>query len=151
MQEPAPTEVGASNSLQQIFKSATIIQKNQGDSHLAVDHLLLALAEDKVSRTWVLEEKKKKKKNSRKRMEGSWKLRANCIGTCCLLICKQDIMKVLGEAGGRKDQLVDTIKHLRHGHKVEGKSAEEAYDALNKYGHDLVADAESGMKLEIYI
>ena len=56
-------------------------------------------------------------------------------------------MKVLGEAGGRKDQLVDTVKHVRQGHKVEGKSAEEAYDALNKYGHDLVADAESGTKL----
>lgn len=53
-------------------------------------------------------------------------------------------MKVLADAGAKKDQLADTIKTLRKGSKVQGKSAEEAYDALNKYGHDLVADAEAG-------
>ena len=56
----------------------------------------------------------------------------------------QDIVSVLGDAGLSKNQLADTIKQLRGGRKVEGKSAEEAYDALNKYGHDLVADAEAG-------
>lgn len=55
-------------------------------------------------------------------------------------------MSVLGDAGLSKAQLTDTIKQLRGGRKVEGKSAEDAYDALNKYGHDLVADAESGKK-----
>jgi len=54
-------------------------------------------------------------------------------------------MSILGDAGLSKAMLADTVKQLRGGHKVEGKSAEEAYDALNKYGHDLVADAEAGM------
>jgi ATP-dependent Clp protease ATP-binding subunit ClpB len=55
-------------------------------------------------------------------------------------------MSALGDAGLSKTQLLDTIKQLRGGRKVEGKSAEGQYDALNKYGHDLVTDAEAGNK-----
>eukprot|EP00026_Physarum_polycephalum_P002157 Phypoly_transcript_02162.p1 GENE.Phypoly_transcript_02162~~Phypoly_transcript_02162.p1 ORF type:complete len:900 (+),score=200.10 Phypoly_transcript_02162:111-2810(+) len=102
VQDPPPTDVSASGTLMQVLRHAQQIQKKQGDSHLAVDHILLALAEEK------------------------------------------DIMSILGDAGLSKTQLADTVKQLRGGRKVEGKSAEEAYDALNKYGHDLVADAESG-------
>jgi ATP-dependent Clp protease ATP-binding subunit ClpB len=53
-------------------------------------------------------------------------------------------MSVMGDAGLNKSQLSDAIKQLRGGRKVESKNAEQAYDALNKYGHDLVADAEAG-------
>lgn len=102
MQDPPPTDVSASQGLIQVLRHAQQIQKKQGDSHLAVDHVLLALAEEK------------------------------------------DIISILGDSGLSKAQLQDTVKQLRGNRKVEGKSAEEAYDALNKYGHDLVADAESG-------
>lgn len=102
IQDPAPTEVGMSSQFAQLLRNAIQLQKKQGDSHLAVDHLLLAVAEDK------------------------------------------DIMNALGDSGLSKSQLVDTIKQLRGGRKVEGKGAEGQYDALNKYGHDLVADAEAG-------
>ena len=61
-----------------------------------------------------------------------------------LTFVSQDIVSILGDAGLSKAQLADTVKQLRGGRKVEGKSAEEAYDALNKYGHDLVVDAEAG-------
>ncbi len=53
-------------------------------------------------------------------------------------------MTALGDAGLNKNQLIETIKQVRGGRKVEGKNAEGVYDALNKYGHDLVADAEAG-------
>jgi ATP-dependent Clp protease ATP-binding subunit ClpB len=102
VQDPPPTDVSASGDLMKVLRNAQQTQKKQGDSHLAVDHLLLALAEEK------------------------------------------DIMSILGDAGLSKAQLSDTVKQLRGGRKVEGKSAEEAYDALNKYGHDLVVDAEAG-------
>lgn len=102
VQEPAPTDVSISQSFLHVLRNAQQLQKKQGDSHLAVDHILLALAEEK------------------------------------------DIMSALGDAGLSKAQLVDTIKQVRGSRKVEGKGAEESYDALNKYGHDLVADAEAG-------
>lgn len=102
VQEPPPTEVSPNQAFMQVLRHAQQYQKKQGDSHLAVDHILLALGDEK------------------------------------------DIISVLGDAGLSKAQLTDTIKQLRGGRKVEGKSAEDAYDALNKYGHDLVADAESG-------
>jgi ATP-dependent Clp protease ATP-binding subunit ClpB len=108
VQDPPPTDVSFSNQVIQILRAGQQIQKKQGDSHLAVDHILLALAEEK------------------------------------------DIMSILGDSGLSKAQLTDSVKQLRGGRKVEGKSAEEAYDALNKYGHDLVADAESGMQLNLF-
>ncbi len=48
VQDPPPTEVGASPAFAQILRNAVALQKKQGDTHMAVDHLLLALAEEKV-------------------------------------------------------------------------------------------------------
>jgi hypothetical protein len=48
VQDPPPTEVGMNPSFAQVLRNAIQIQKKQGDSHLAVDHILAALAEEKV-------------------------------------------------------------------------------------------------------
>jgi len=48
VQDPPPTDVSAAGSLMQVLRQAQQIQKKQGDSHLAVDHVLLALSEEKV-------------------------------------------------------------------------------------------------------
>lgn len=47
VQEPAPDTVGISAALNKIIKSAEELQKKQGDSHLAVDHLLVNLTADR--------------------------------------------------------------------------------------------------------
>lgn len=57
---------------------------------------------------------------------------------------EKEIMQAFGDAGVSKQTLQDTIKALRGNRKVESKSAEEAYDALSKYGIDLISLAESG-------
>lgn len=46
-QSPPPDDIGASSALMQCLRSAQDMQKKNGDSHLAVDHLLLALYNDK--------------------------------------------------------------------------------------------------------
>lgn len=102
VQDPAPTDVGAGPAFVKLIRAATDIQKHQNDSHLAVDHLLLALPTD------------------------------------------SDVDKALAEAGLDKKKLEVAVRELRGGRKVENKQAEETYEALSKYGHDLVADAESG-------
>jgi ATP-dependent Clp protease ATP-binding subunit ClpA len=40
-------DINPSSSLLRILREAASYQKKQGDSHLAIDHLLLALADDK--------------------------------------------------------------------------------------------------------
>jgi len=101
-QDPAPDDVQPNQALVKVLKSAIEIQKKQGDSHLAVDHLILAISKDK------------------------------------------DIEGALKEAGIKPDSIEKNIKEIRGNRKVEGKGAEDTYDALNKYGIDLVSLAESG-------
>lgn len=101
-QEPPPNEISPSPSLLKILRSAQEYQRKQGDSHLAIDHLLLFLHDDK------------------------------------------DVSQAFTEAGLTKKALEQAIKEVRGGRKIESRSAEETYEALTKYGHDLVADAESG-------
>jgi ATP-dependent Clp protease ATP-binding subunit ClpB len=50
----------------------------------------------------------------------------------------------MNEVGLSKKTLEETIKAIRGGKKVENKQAEETYEALAKYGHDLVKDAADG-------
>eukprot|EP01097_Dermamoeba_algensis_P004244 TRINITY_DN2804_c0_g1_i1.p1 TRINITY_DN2804_c0_g1~~TRINITY_DN2804_c0_g1_i1.p1 ORF type:complete len:602 (+),score=201.29 TRINITY_DN2804_c0_g1_i1:70-1875(+) len=45
-QEPAPDDVQPNQALMKVLKTGVEIQKKQGDSHLAVDHLILALMKD---------------------------------------------------------------------------------------------------------
>jgi ATP-dependent Clp protease ATP-binding subunit ClpB len=101
-QDPAPTDVSFSSSLVKLLRTAQEKQRAQGDSHLAVDHILVVLHEDR------------------------------------------DVATALNEAGLTKSKLEAAVKEVRGSRKVDSKSAEETYEALSKYGHDLVADAESG-------
>ncbi len=48
------------------------------------------------------------------------------------------------EAGLNHKVLESAVKDVRGGRKVENKSAEGTYEALAKFGRDLVADAEAG-------
>ena len=49
-QRPPPDEIGISRDLSNVLKTATEMQKKNGDSFLAVDHLLLATVKEK--RDW---------------------------------------------------------------------------------------------------
>ena len=42
-QTPAPTEVKLSNRMSEVIEQAMMFQKSNGDTHLAIDHILLAL------------------------------------------------------------------------------------------------------------
>ncbi|KAL6062419.1 ATP-dependent Clp protease subunit, heat shock protein 100 (HSP100) [Balamuthia mandrillaris] len=52
--------------------------------------------------------------------------------------------EVFNSAGFTRSRLESVINEIRGGRKVESHSAEAAYEALNKYGTDLVALAEEG-------
>ncbi|KJE91730.1 heat shock protein [Capsaspora owczarzaki ATCC 30864] len=101
-QDPAPDQVAPSSALIKILRSAQTAQRKQSDSHLAVDHLFMALFEDR------------------------------------------QVAEALKEGGLTQTALDAAVKEVRGKHKVESKSSDTAYDALAKYGHDLVADAEAG-------
>lgn len=101
-QEPPPDTITPSRSFLAWLQKCQELQKANGDSHVAVDHMILALAEN------------------------------------------ADFQPVLQEAGITKVALENSVKSLRGGRKVTGGNAEETYDALNKYGHDLVEHARSG-------
>jgi len=103
VQDPAPEDISASQPLIRVLKGAQELQKKNKDSHLAIDHLLLALPKE-----------------------------------------DKDVANVLNEGGISAKLLEETITKVRGNKKVEGKNAEATYEALSKYGHDLVVDAEAG-------
>lgn len=82
------------------MRGAQDLQKKQGDSHTAVDHLLLAVAQD------------------------------------------SEVKNAFSDAGLQYNKLEAAVASVRGGRKVESKSAEGTFEALTKYGRDLVADAE---------
>jgi ATP-dependent Clp protease ATP-binding subunit ClpB len=52
--------------------------------------------------------------------------------------------EALRNAGARRDALEKAIAEVRGPHKVTDQSAEDKYQALEKYGRDLTAEAEEG-------
>ena len=48
------------------------------------------------------------------------------------------------QCGGKTENLSQAIQHLRQGRKVQSASAEETYDALNRYARDLTKAAREG-------
>ncbi|EGC37851.1 hypothetical protein DICPUDRAFT_46211 [Dictyostelium purpureum] len=102
VQQPVPADISPNSLFVQILRSASRYQKNNGDSHLALDHLILALLDDR------------------------------------------DILSVLGDAGATKEQVMQAVKEIRGNKKITSKSAESTYDALSKYGYDLVQQAQEG-------
>jgi len=101
-QEPVPEDISQSHALQRVLNKAADLQKKQGDSYIAVDHLLLASLEEK------------------------------------------EIADAFASVGLTKSEIEKQIKNVRGNRKVDQKSAEQVYDALNKYGVDLVQQAKDG-------
>ena len=56
----------------------------------------------------------------------------------------KDASSALTEGGLTKKLAIDALKEIRGGRKVTSASAEEQYEALEKYGIDLVAQAAEG-------
>jgi ATP-dependent Clp protease ATP-binding subunit ClpB len=101
-QTPAPLQASLSNALSQLLQRASKQAKANGDALLALDHLLMALYDDK------------------------------------------EMSKTLQDSGLNKKVAQTTVEDLRGGRKVTSASAEEQYEALEKYGVDLVKEAEEG-------
>lgn len=99
-QNPPPDEVPANNALVKTIRRAQALQKKKGDSHLAVDQLILGLLED------------------------------------------AQLLEVLREAGIPVTTIKVELEKLRGDNKkVEGATGDTNYQALKKYGRDLVEDA----------
>jgi len=101
-QSTPPPQIGLSNDLAAVVRSAQTEQKKRGDSHVASEHLLLALAADKK------------------------------VGA--LFTARGLAAKTLAQA----------VDEVRQGRTVTSDQAENAYDALNKYGRNLVDAARQG-------
>lgn len=101
-QNPPPDDATTSTGCVKFLKAARDIQQKQGDTLLAVDHLLLSLLNEK------------------------------------------NIADELAQAGLTSEMMKQLIKDMRGNRKVDSKSSEESYEALSKYGIDLVACAAEG-------
>jgi ATP-dependent Clp protease ATP-binding subunit ClpB len=101
-QHPAPAQVGFSPELMKVIQAAQKEQKNRGDSHLAIEHLVIALTSDRK------------------------------------------VGAILNQEGLGRSNAAKAIDEVRKGRTVQSDQAENSYDALNKYGRDLVADARKG-------
>ncbi|KAH3758782.1 heat shock protein [Pelomyxa schiedti] len=101
-QDPPPSRLSPGGSMMRVLRTALELQTKQKDSHVAVDHLLIALYADK------------------------------------------EVGAALQAGGVSKYQIEKTISQFRGTRKVEGQNPEDSYNALEKYGHDLVAMAEQG-------
>lgn len=55
-----------------------------------------------------------------------------------------DITRYMTKQGITRDVLLKVITEIRGGHRVENQNPEAGYEALKKYGRDLVKEAKSG-------
>jgi ATP-dependent Clp protease ATP-binding subunit ClpB len=101
-QNPPPHEASIGSGLQKVIQRAMSAAKANGDSLVALDHLLVAIYDDKPTKD---------------ALEG---------------------------AGLTKKLAVKATEEIRGGRKVTSTSAEETYEALEKYGIDLVKAAAEG-------
>jgi ATP-dependent Clp protease ATP-binding subunit ClpB len=101
-QTPAPDSVTIDSALTKVLKYAIKLRKEKKDTHLAADHLVLALFSDKA-------------------------------------------IESIFKANNFQEKDVKTASdNVRGGRNVTSSNAEETYDALNKYGQNLVSLAEAG-------
>jgi ATP-dependent Clp protease ATP-binding subunit ClpB len=103
-QSPPPTEASMSSSLNQLIQRASNVAKANGDTLVALDHLVICLYDSSDS----------------------------------------SVKNVLVEAGLSKKIATKTLEEMRGGRKVTSASAEQSYEALDKYGIDLIQAAEDG-------
>lgn len=101
-QTPPPDIVGPSSLLIKLARQAQKNAKSRGDSHVAVDSLLLQLVQDK------------------------------------------SILQVLNRQGIMKNALEQAIEQIRGAKPITSRTAENNFNALTKYGTDLVSLAEEG-------
>jgi ATP-dependent Clp protease ATP-binding subunit ClpB len=101
-QDPPPPQIGLSADLAKVIQAGQDEQKKRKDSHLAVEHLVLALAKERR------------------------------------------IGAVLARHGLTRAALETAVEEVRKGRTVTSDQAESAYEALAKYGRDLVAAARAG-------
>lgn len=99
-QSPAPDASPANNALIKCLKKAQSLQKSRGDSHLAVDQLILALLED----TQIA-----------------------------------DCFKEAGVSATRVKRELEAVRGSSK--KVDNATGDSNFQALKKYGRDLVEDA----------
>ena len=88
--------------MQKVIQRAISASKANGDSLVALDHLLIAIYDDKT------------------------------------------VKETLEGAGLTKKLAITATEEIRGGRKVTSTSAEETYEALERYGQDLVKAAEEG-------
>jgi ATP-dependent Clp protease ATP-binding subunit ClpB len=93
-----------SSSLNQLIQRASNVAKANGDTLVALDHLVICLYDSSDS----------------------------------------SVKNVLVEAGLSKKIATKTLEEMRGGRKVTSASAEQSYEALDKYGIDLIQAAEDG-------
>ncbi|KAL3925781.1 MAG: hypothetical protein SGILL_000162 [Bacillariaceae sp.] len=101
-QTPAPLDASPSHALGQLLQRAKKASKANGDSLVALDHLLLCEFDER------------------------------------------DVSSALEESGLTKKMARAAVEDLRGGRKVTTASAEDSYEALSKYGVDLIKMAEEG-------
>lgn len=99
-QSPAPDASPANNALIKCIRKAQSLQKSRGDSHLAVDQLILALLDDAQV---------------------------------------ADCFKEAGISAARVKKELETVRGKAK--KVENATDDTNFQALKKYGRDLVEDA----------
>eukprot|EP00697_Spironema_sp_BW2_P016812 gnl/Spiro4/824_TR454_c0_g1_i1.p1 gnl/Spiro4/824_TR454_c0_g1~~gnl/Spiro4/824_TR454_c0_g1_i1.p1 ORF type:complete len:909 (+),score=314.84 gnl/Spiro4/824_TR454_c0_g1_i1:53-2728(+) len=102
MQSPPPPEVSFGQQAYRVFRKAIDLQKEKNDSHMAVDHLMLAVIQE------------------------------------------PSVENALKEANLTVSKIQAAIAEVRGSRTVTNESAESTYEALEKYGRDLVSDARSG-------
>jgi len=101
-QQPPPDQVHPSSATIKLFNAATKLSKANGDSLVALDHVLLSMFDD------------------------------------------QQVAGAFRETGMSKNSVQNALSAMRGNRKVTSRSAEETYEALSKYGVDLVAQASEG-------
>lgn len=101
-QSPPPHEATIGSALQKVIQRATSAAKANGDTLMALDHMVVAIYDDKSTK---------------------------------------DALEV---AGLTKKLAAKATEEIRGGRKVTSTSAEETYEALEKYGIDLVKAADEG-------
>ena len=101
-QSPPPHEASIGLNLQKVIQRAMSLAKANGDSLMALDHLIISIYDDSVTK------------------------------------------ETLESCGLTKKLAMKATEEIRGGRKVTSTSAEETYEALEKYGIDLVKAADEG-------
>ena len=101
-QSPPPHEATIGSGLQKVIQRASSAAKANGDTLVALDHLIVAIYDDKLTK---------------------------------------DALEAVGLT---KKLAAKATEEIRGGRKVTSTSAEETYEALEKYGIDLIKAADEG-------